>query len=66
MAFDLDRFRRFFASDFDRLLMAVEIPDMADASWDRKAAYLLWLATDDGRNLPKVPERARRRDEDLI
>ena len=48
----------FFSGDYrspsrwDRLLEAVEIPGLAGASWDRKAAYLLWLATDGGRDMP--------------
>jgi hypothetical protein len=50
-------FVEFFSGDYkgksrwDLLLEAVEIPGMAGASWDRKAAYLLWLATDKGRTL---------------
>ena len=37
-------FLSFFADEFPRRLDAVEIPGMPAASWDRKAAYLLWLA----------------------
>lgn len=44
-------FIAFFAGPFQRQLEAVEIPGMAGASWDRKAAYLLWVATDQGRTL---------------
>lgn len=50
-------FIEFFAGDYkgksrwDLLLEAVEVPGMPDASWDRKAAYLLWLNTDNGRTL---------------
>lgn len=44
----------FFAGPFQRALEAVEIPGMPGASWDRKAAYLLWSATkpDGGRDMP--------------
>lgn len=35
-------FLKFFADGFQRELEAVAIPGMADASWDRKAAWLLW------------------------
>ena len=56
-------FIRFFSGDYrnpsawDRLLEAVEIPGMPSASWDRKAAYLLWVATDGacGLNAPSAP-----------
>lgn len=44
-------FADFFAGPWQRLLEGTEIPGMAGASWDRKAAYLLWLATDKGRTL---------------
>lgn len=42
-------FQQFFASEFQRALDRVEIPGLDGASWDRKAAWLLWLATDEGR-----------------
>ena len=51
-------FVEFFSGDYksnsrwDVLLESVEIPGMPDASWDRKAAYLLWQATDGGRDMP--------------
>lgn len=35
-------FLEFFAGEWQRRLEAVRIPDMRDASWDRKAAWLLW------------------------
>jgi hypothetical protein len=35
-------FIKFFGGEFQRVLAATEIPGMADASWDRKAAWLLW------------------------
>lgn len=38
-------FLKFFATDFQQMLERVEIPGLAQASWDRKAAYLLWCAT---------------------
>ena len=48
-------FAAFFAGPFQHAMERVEIPDFATASWDRKAAYLLWLATDRGRQpLPVV------------
>lgn len=36
-------FKAFFAGDWRTLHEAVEIPGMRYASWDRKAAYLLWV-----------------------
>ena len=50
-------FLEFFAGPWQRQLDAVEIPGMSGASWDRKAAYLLWLATDKGKAL-KAPSPA--------
>ena len=41
-------FAAFFAGPFQHAMERVEIPDFVTASWDRKAAYLLWLATDKG------------------
>ena len=44
-------FERFFAgenyqgnSEWDRLLASVQVPGTPDASWDRRAAWLLWTA----------------------
>lgn len=37
-------FVRFFDVEFQRELDVTQIPGMADASWDRKAAWLLWQA----------------------
>lgn len=37
-------FEKFFAGEFQRRLEQTTVPGMADASWDRKAAWLLWLA----------------------
>ncbi len=37
-------FLDYFAKDFQRALDKAEIPGMSDASWDRKAAWLLWNA----------------------
>ncbi len=37
-------FVRFFDVEFQRELDVTQIPGMADASWDRKAAWLLWCA----------------------
>lgn len=41
-------FDEFFQGAFQRALGAVQIPGTPDASWDRKAAYLLWRATQEG------------------
>lgn len=35
-------FLKFFAGDWQALLEAVDVPGMAGASWDRKAAWLYW------------------------
>ena len=35
-------FIAFFASGWQTLLDRAEVPGLADASWDRKAAYLFW------------------------
>lgn len=35
-------FEKFFTDEWQRRLEAVEIPGMPHASWDRKAAWLLW------------------------
>lgn len=43
MAGKPEGFERWFAEDFQQALEAVTIPGMPDASWDRRAAYLLWL-----------------------
>lgn len=53
-------FLEFFAGPFQRLLETTEIPGMANASWGRKAAFLLWQATDQGRTLeaPSPPTPA--------
>jgi hypothetical protein len=50
-------FLDFFAGQWQRLLETTEIPGLAGASWDRKAAYLLWQATDKGKalNAPSPP-----------
>lgn len=42
MADPLADFRAFFADDFQRLLEATEIPGMEGASWDRRAAWLVF------------------------
>lgn len=44
-------FLDFFAGQWQRLLETTEIPGLADASWDRKAAFLLWQATNKGKAL---------------
>jgi hypothetical protein len=35
-------FEKFFADDFQRLLERTSIPGMGEASWDRRAAWLLY------------------------
>lgn len=52
---ELAAFTAFFEGDFDRALRAVEIPGLETASWDRRAAYLLWQATDRGAQLAPAP-----------
>lgn len=42
-------FLAFFAGPFQDALHRVEIPGLDTASWDRKAAWLLWINTDEGR-----------------
>ncbi|MCW4115637.1 hypothetical protein NPA31_011750 [Aurantimonas sp. MSK8Z-1] len=37
-------FLAFFAGAFQRRLSSTEIPGLPGASWDRKAAWLLWSA----------------------
>lgn len=37
-------FERFWATEFQRLLEHTSIPGMGEASWDRRAAWLLWRA----------------------
>lgn len=37
-------FLQFYHGDWTKQLDTVQIPGMEDASWDRKAAWLLWLA----------------------
>ncbi len=41
-------FTAFFEGAYQRALDTVQVPGEPDASWDRKSAYLLWLATDRG------------------
>ena len=49
-------FLAFFAGPFQRALEQTEIPGLPKASWDRKAAYLLWTATKSGEGvLPPPP-----------
>lgn len=40
-------FLKFFHGEWQRLLEAIEVPYMADCSWDRKAAYLYWNKGED-------------------
>lgn len=66
-------FLAFFAGPFADALRAVEIPGMGTASWDRRAAWLLWLATDEGRafaspssNLPTDTTRQPQAEDDIF
>lgn len=49
-------FVRFFEGTFSRALEATDIPGMDNASWDRRAAYLLWLQIDRGRKALVLPD----------
>ena len=48
-------FDEFFQGAFQRALGAVHVPGAPDASWDRKAAYLLWRAINGDLSLPSEP-----------
>lgn len=49
-------FVAFFAGDWQRLLEATEVPGMQGASWDRRAAWLVWCARKPPASLlPPVP-----------
>jgi hypothetical protein len=37
-------FAAFFAGDWQRILENVVVPGIDNPSWDRKAAYMLWVA----------------------
>lgn len=52
-------FLHFHEDEFQRRLDEIEIPGIPDASWDRRAAYLLWLAEDhDGPiGMPELPKK---------
>ena len=58
-------FLHFYHGDWDDKLSSISIPHMEGASWDRRAAYLLWLekggepntSTED--QFPKVHTRRR-------
>lgn len=45
-------FDEFFQGAFQRALGAVQVPGAPDASWDRKAAFLLWRAINGDLSLP--------------
>jgi hypothetical protein len=51
---ELAAFTAFFNGEFDRALRGVVIPGMETASWDRRAAYLLWQATNRGAQFAPV------------
>jgi hypothetical protein len=40
-------FKAWFATEWKRLIEAVEVPGMKYASWDRKAAYIAWVLLND-------------------
>lgn len=46
-------FLAFFAGEFQDRLKAAQVPGMETASWDRRAAWLLWQA--EGRAAPPAP-----------
>ncbi len=48
-------FTAFFAGEFQSRLDRVDIPGLPGASWDRRAAFLLWLAEG---NTPSASEPA--------
>lgn len=50
-------FLAFFDTEWRDMLHSVSIPSLPTASWDRKAAYLLWLALN-GLPLPKPDSSA--------
>lgn len=52
-------FLHFHANEFQDRLEEVEIPGMVGASWDRRAAYLLWLAegNDGPIGIPPLPKK---------
>lgn len=49
----MTEFEKFFADEFQRRLDAATVPNMADPSWDRRAAWLLWVA--ENRHVFKTP-----------
>ena len=49
-------FVTFFADEWQKLLETTQVPGMPDASWDRRAAWLLWCARKPPASLlPPVP-----------
>lgn len=64
--FDLEEFWAYFRGDFDRQLKAVKIPGVESASWDRRAAYLLYCATVLGGDPLPEPEEAPEDWSDLV
>lgn len=54
MTDELAAFVKFFDGEFHRALHDVVIPGMETASWDRRAAYLLWQTTDRGARFAPV------------
>jgi hypothetical protein len=40
-------FEAFFAGPWQKMLERIEVPDMPNASWDRKAAYLYMAKADE-------------------
>lgn len=48
-------FLTFFAGEFTERLRAASVPGMETASWDRRAAWLLWCAEGRNRYVPTTP-----------
>lgn len=46
-----DTFMNFYHGEWDDILHTVQIPSMEGASWDRRAAYLLWTERGGAPNL---------------
>lgn len=59
-------FENFFAKDFSKALDETEIPGMPGSSWDRKAAWLLWVATDSGSKFKPTVVTPDEDDDDLL
>lgn len=58
-SFEPGTFLHYHAHEFQTRLAEIEIPGVPDASWDRRAAYMLWLAEggDGPIGIPELPKR---------